>query len=109
MFWDIFGVWHGGIISATEIEYWFEFGVWVFRERVDGGGCGVAGHGFASSLARYAHIDGGDLGAYLWIGGVGGGEAGGGLICFWIRGRVIIQRRVVEARGSCPLRIAFAK
>ncbi len=45
--------------------------VWVFRERADGGGCGAAGHGFASSLARYAHIDGRNLGHICALGVLG--------------------------------------
>lgn len=74
VFWGIFRVWHGGSVPKTNTKYQGESLGGVFRERVDVGGCDYAGFGNASSLARYAHCDGRALGAYLWIGGDGGGE-----------------------------------
>lgn len=72
--WYFYWVWHGGTISTSAIEHWGESIVWVCRERIDGGGRDRAGYGNASDLAFDAYIDGRDLGAYLWIGGAGGGE-----------------------------------
>lgn len=76
LFWYFYWVWHGGAISEAAIEHWHKSLGWVCRERFDGRGRGDAGYGNASGLAFHTPLDGRDVGAYLWIGGVGGGEVG---------------------------------
>ena len=77
LFWHFYWVWHGGGISEASVGDWGESIVWVCRECVDGGGRDCAGFGNASDMAFGADIDGFDMGAYLRIGDIGGGEVGG--------------------------------
>ena len=76
MFWNFFGVWHGGCISEAAMGDWRELILWVCRECIDGGRRDYARFRNASDMAFCADIDGRDMGAYLRIGGIGGGTVG---------------------------------
>lgn len=76
LFRHIYWVWHGGGISEAALGDWGVLIVWVCRECFDGRGRDYARFGDASDMASAADIDGGDLGAYLRIGGIGGGAVG---------------------------------
>lgn len=77
LFWHFYWVWHGGTLSKTTLGDRGESILWVCRQCADGRGCGDPGYGLASGLAWYTHFDGRVMGAYLWIGCFGGGEADG--------------------------------